>query len=492
MSSRSSSPRLTRLVRGLCALVPASLPLVAPAQSAPASEDTPPNVVFILVDDMGWGDLACYGNPYIKTPNLDRLARQGTLYTDFYVTAPVCSPTRASFMTGRYPISVGLPHIIMRGQQARRYGSSTHLDPAFPTITREFQAAGYRVGHYGKWHLGFTDSPGLPLYGIDEYRTAAGPGEQLPYYGVRTNEARATFRQKSTELIVDESIAFIERHQESPFYLNVWPIVPHSPLLPDEQQLSVYPNLDQPDYIPHRSSRQIYYAAITDLDAHIGRLMDKLDELNLTRRTLVIFTSDNGPEDATINNAGYAASGSSGPFRGRKRSLYDGGIRVPFILSWPGRVPAGQVNHSTVVSALDYYPTLLSLIGRAPSAEAELDGEDLSDVFLGATRQRENPIMWEWRSLIFGEAFHFSPRLALRHHNWKFLMNPDGSRIELYDVSVDRMEMQNLADAHPDLVRDFSARLLAFQQAMPPGPVQPGAGDQQRFWPEISSPSASR
>jgi N-acetylgalactosamine-6-sulfatase len=473
-----------KLVNGM--LITAGLGCILPPS---ASAKAAPNVVFILADDMGWGDLGCYGNPHVKTPNLDRLAGQGMLLENFYVSAPVCSPSRAAFMTGRYPISVGLPHIIMAGAEAKKYGSVPFLDPGLMTVTRLFQRAGYKTGHFGKWHLGSRTGPQVADYGIDENTTAGGNGPQLPLYESKTDEGRREFRGRSSELIIDAAMDFIERHKAEPFYINVWSIVPHSPLAPTDRQLAAYPNLRQPRFIPHTSSRHIYYAAVTDLDHQIGRLLDRLDALGLGDNTIVVFSSDNGPENELINNAGYSASGSTGPFRGCKRSLYDGGIRVPFIARWPGKIPAGAVNERDVVAGMDWLPTAAALCGLEVSSDGPLDGEDCSPALLGRTMARKAPVMWEWRSKIYAHRIHQSPRFALRDGPWKFLTNPGGARQELYFVADDPSEMNNLAAAHPERVARYARLLREFAEKMPQGPVQPGAGEQDLFVPRTDRQS---
>lgn len=442
-----------------------------------AEEDRPPNVIFILTDDMGWGDLGVYGHPYLKTPNLDKLASEGILLEDFYVNSPVCSPSRASFMTSLYPIEVGLPHIVMKGAQAEKFGSAEYLDPSHLTYPRLFQEHGYKTGQFGKWHLGFKDTPPVKDYGFDESLTAHGNGPQFQLYEkAESDEERREFRARSTELIVDAAIDFIQRNSEAPFLVNLWTLIPHSPMTPTPEQLAEYPQLDQPRYVPHLSSRQIYYAMMTDLDRHVGRLLNRLDDLGLAENTIVIFSSDNGPEHMSINNAGYSAAGSTGPFRGVKRSLYDGGIRVPFIARWPGRIPAGEINRSDVVAGIDLMPTLAALCGISIPQSVELRGENRAPILLGGSEPRKHPVYWEWRSKIYAEPIHQSPRLALRDGEWKFLMNHDGSRIELYNLGENYAEMDNIADERPDLVERYREMLKNFATAMPQGPVQPEAG----------------
>jgi N-acetylgalactosamine-6-sulfatase len=235
--------------------------------------------------------------------------------------------------------------------------------------------------------------------------------------------------------------------------------------------------------IPHKDPHAIYFASVTDFDTQIGRLMTELDQLGLRNNTLIIFSSDNGPEIIQSSANGYSAAGSSGPFRGRKRSIYEGGVRMPFIVSWPGKVPAGRIENDTIVSGVDLLPTVCRLTGVQPPAEYRPDGEDISDILLGATRARNKPLFWEWRFGIGGEPFHRSPMLAMRDGNWKLLMNPDRTRIELYDVPHDPAEMSNLADKQPEVVKRMSGQLLTWQKTLPPGPVDPNAGKNDYPWP---------
>jgi N-acetylgalactosamine-6-sulfatase len=257
--------------------------------------------------------------------------------------------------------------------------------------------------------------------------------------------------------------------------VQAWLLDTHARLQPDEKQLAAYPGL--------LGATRIYYAAATNADAQIGRLLRRLDELGLARNTLVIFSSDNGPEDIVIGNASEHGVGSAGPFRGRKRSLYEGGVRVPFIVRWPAAVPAGRVDNDTALASVDFLPTLCALAGvPLPPAYAG-DGEDLSAALRGTPRGRTRPLFWEWRFRIFGHVHNRSPRLAIRDGRWKLLMNPDRSRVELYDIPRDPGEMDNQADRNPDIVSRLSRRLLDWHAALPEGPVEPEAGSNTYPWP---------
>jgi N-acetylgalactosamine-6-sulfatase len=215
----------------------------------------------------------------------------------------------------------------------------------------------------------------------------------------------------------------------------------------------------------------------------VGRLLAKLDELELANDTLVLFSSDNGPEDIHVTNASHSAVGTPGPFRGRKRSLYEGGVRLPLLARLPGRIPAGRVETASVLTAVDFLPTVTALTGTSVPSGWRLDGEDVSDILTGKSRPRTKPIFWEWRFRIAGDMMHHSPMLSIREGDWKLLMNPDRSRVELYDIPYDPTELNNLADRKPDVVNRLAPKLLAWQKELPPGPVEPAAGKNDYPWP---------
>ena len=219
---------------------------------------------------------------------------------------------------------------------------------------------------------------------------------------------------------------------------------------------------------------QIYYGAVTDMDYQIGRLIRKIDEMGIADNTLIIFSSDNGPEDIHASNATHSGVGSAGPLRGRKRSLYEGGVRVPFIVRWKGHTPAGRVDDQSIVGAVDLLPSFCSLAGIGLPDGYQSDGQDVSKVFLGQPMERDRPLLWDWTGVQMGNGAHvsnMSPGLALRSGQWKFLMNPDGTRKELYDFKADPqcMELDNVADRYPDEVRRFSKILREFKASIPLG-----------------------
>jgi len=464
-----------------------SAPLAALQAADSPKPVAKPNILFILADDLGWGDLHCYGNARIRTPNLDRLARAGSLFTQFYVNGSVCSPSRAALMTGQFPARNRIHNAITGvSKKNEESGVAGFLDPRVPTVTALLKRAGYATGHFGKWHLAHGPGPSPTEYGVDDHRTYA-TASGAPTWDLVPSE----FWPKSSELIVDETLRFIRANRDKPFYVNLWSIIPHAALNPTEKQMKPYEKLnfgktwdrDRGPGIPHKDPHAIYFASVTDLDTQLGRLLAELDKMELSKNTLIIFTSDNGPEILQSSANGYSAGGSAGPFRGRKRSLYEGGVRMPFIVSWPGRVPAGRIENDAILSGVDLMPTVCKLAGVPMPAGHAPDGEDVSDILLGASRARTQPLFWEWRFSITGEPFHRSPMLAVREGDWKLLMNPDRSRIELYNIPRDPTELSNQDGSQPDMVASLSEKLLAWKSTLPPGPVDPTAGKNDYPWP---------
>lgn len=441
-----------------------------------------PNVIFILTDDQGWGDARFAGHPYVKTPNLDRLASEGTWLRQFYVAATVCSPSRTAFMTGHSPARhLVHGHFSDHASNAAR-SMPNWLDPAVATLPKLLRDAGYATGHFGKWHLGGgTGAPPPSEYGIDDSKTVGSTG---PALGEEAKDPY--FRAKSTGLIVDETIRFIQEHREEPFYANVWTLLPHALLKPTPEQLQEYaslkPKADDPAFGPWmqeylanakdlKSQMQIYCASLTDIDTQLGRLFTALDELKLADRTIVFFSSDNGAEDYRISNAANAGVGNTGPLRARKRSMYEGGIRTFGLLRWPGHVPAGRVDESSITGGVDFLPTICSLAGVELPADLRPDGEDVSDIWLGQPRARTKPLHWEWLFRVQGEDYT-PPMLAIRDGDWKLFVAHDGSRAQLFQIPQDIGEERDVAAAHPEIVQSLTAKAQAWVKTLPPSPIR--------------------
>lgn len=467
-------------LRSTCILI--ALPLLAPQDWLPAA-DVPvrkPNVIFILTDDQGWGDARFAGHPYVKTPNLDRLATGGTWFKQFYVAATVCSPSRVAFMTSHYPARHQVHgHFSDHSSNAAR-SMPNWLDPEATTLPDLLKSAGYATAHFGKWHLGGgAGAPPPEDYGFDASKTVGSTGPSLG-----NEAAEPYFRARSTQLIVDETIQFIRQHRESPFYINLWTLLPHALLKPTPEQLAVYadlqPKADDPAFGPWmqkylaktkdlRSQMQVFCASLTDLDTQIGRLLDVLDEMKLADNTLIVFSSDNGPEDYRISNAANAGTGSTGLLRGRKRSMYEGGIRTFGLVRWPGKVPAGRVDETSVVGAVDLLPTVAALAGVKLPESLKPDGEDLSLLWLGKTNApRTKPLHWEWLFNVQGSADgYMPPMLAIREGDWKLFVNHNGTSAQLYHLGKDPGETQDLAAQHPVEVESLTAKALAWVKTLP-------------------------
>ena len=473
--------------------------LLASVLTLTAAVPDRPNIVFILADDLGWGDLGCYGNKDIKTPQLNQLAQQGTLFTQFYVSAPVCSPSRAAFFTGQYPARLGIHAHFAGIKENTARAMPQFLNPAVPNVAALLKRRGYATSHVGKWHLRNNVSqlsdqeptdergqgPTPAAYGFDY----VGSGEPWGAVGPKNDPY---YRANSSARFVDETIAFIRQHRNQPFYAQLWTLVPHAQLNPTPEQMKPYAHLRSGGSgFPHASAAEIYYASVTDLDAQIGRLLQALDDLGLAEKTLVIFSSDNGPEDIHVANAGHSGIGNAGPFRGRKRSLYEGGVRVPFIARWPTRIPAGRIDDTSILAAIDWLPTVCQIAGATVPIAPAIDGEDFSDILWHGPRARTRPLYWETRYPVTGDAVHQSPSLAIRSGNWKLLINRDGTRPELYDLRRDPVEIDNVASQQAPVVAALSEQVLAWSHSLPPGPVAAGTGVLRYPWPGGRTPKAA-
>lgn len=438
-----------------------------------------PNILFLFADDLGWGDLGCYGSERIKTPALDSLAAEGTLFTQFYAPASVCSPSRAGIMTGQYPARHRIfAHFTRDPATNQERGMPQALDPDIYTLTDLMKEQGYMTGHFGKWHLGATPAE---AYGLDVYitndHTNQGDGQPIE---IMRPEVRPTI----TKEILDDALDFIEANRDRPFYANIWFSDTHATLNPSDEQLAEIPRrFHAPPNTRFSGVDHVYLAALNEMDRQIGRFLERLDKLGLAESTLIIFSSDNGPEDYQIGNATHSGVGSAGPFRGRKRSIYEGGIRTPFILRWPGHVPAGKVNDASVIGGVDFLPTIAALVGADLPAHHHLDGENMVDVWTGSNRKRTTTLHWEWRQRIFGHMLNRSPMIAVREGDFKLLMNPDRSRLQLYDIVRDPAELQNLAATHPEVAERLAREALRWYATLPAGPTHPEAGIHQWRWP---------
>ena len=434
-----------------------------------------PNIILLLADDLGWADLSCFGGKAVKTPNLDRLALGGTRFTQFYAASAVCTPTRASVLTGRYPLRFDI--------QAHFPDDESHLPRGVVTLPGLLKQAGYATAHTGKWHLGglhlkhIADRahsiPGPQQHGFEHYQCQI---EEQPLRG-RMGKARTLYRQGGTCLIRDEqrveptdpyfakhftdingdyAVEMIERfHREGrPFFINVWWLVPHMPYEPAPEP---YWSNTAAEGISDNQHR--FRSMVAHMDAKVGQILNKLEQLQIRDRTLVVFTSDNG--------GAYEAD--LGGLKGGKTDLHEGGIRVPLILNWPDRIPAGRVTNA-LGHTNDLLPTLCQAAGVTVPAAAHVDGISLlPHVIDGKPLGEAERGSLFWQIVLYRHLQRHYPKPkpyateAVRRGSWKLLAR-DGKPTELFNIQADSFEQENLLEKQPALVQDMAQQLREWLQ----------------------------
>ncbi len=401
------------------------------AAAAPAA----PNLILFLADDLGHGDLGVQGHPIIQSPHLDAFAKQGLRLTQCYSASAVCSPSRSAILTGRTPHRNGVYTWIAEG-------SEVHLRTSEITLPRLLKSAGYATCHSGKWHLnGLFNHPAHPQPGDHGYdwwlatQNNAGPSHENPANFVRNGQPVGRLEGYAAPLVVDEAIAWLreKRDPAKPFFLTVWTHEPHYPIKSDPKFKALYPGLTD-------DVQREHHANVTQMDHAFGRLMAALDAQKLADTTLVVFTSDNGPEGDGITTPGR---GSSGGLRGRKRDLHEGGIRVPGLVRWPGKIKPGTVNDTPVVGS-DLFPSFLAAAGVAAPTDRVIDGVNVLPLLTGAAPNLTRPQPLFWR-------LHMAPnaKIAMRVDDWKILADEKLTAFELYNLSADPQETTDLKDREP-------------------------------------------
>lgn len=432
-----------------CAGITAGAALWPGLLQAASQDASSPNVIIIFADDMGYGDLGCYGNPVIKTPHLDKMALDGVRLTSFYAAAPVCSPSRAALLTGRYPVRCGMP-----GNTGP--GSDKHLPESEITIANMLKDKGYRTMAIGKWHLGHQRPELLPTgRGFDSwYGLPYSNDMRTPF--VQTNEPLKLYRDTEpieypvdqttlTERYTEEAVKFIEVAEEKPFFLYLAHSMPHLPVSTSEKFLD-------------KSDGGLYGDVIETIDWSVGRIRETLEAKGIAENTLLVFTSDNGPwldlPDRMLNeNVERWHGGSPGPLRGAKGTTYEGGMRVPMIACWPGHIPAGTRN-AHVASTMDLLPTIAGISGAALPKDRILDGSDILPLLSG-TAESPHEYFYYFR----GDRLE-----AVRHGVWKLRKEGASAETELFHMENDPRELYNVADAHPDIVSALMERMKNFQE----------------------------
>ena len=440
-------------------LLAVSLLLVMSGWAVAEEDGKRPNIVFVMIDDLGWMDLACQGNPLVETPHIDRFAREGLRFTDAYAAAPVCSPTRAAVITGLAPARLQITNHIP--DQPRFTPKDALLQPAamlnwlpaeHVTIAERLQAAGYRTGFFGKWHLagrGKAEGEGDPVYypenqGFDINIggcTLGGPPTFFDPYRIHNLPSRRE-GEYLPDRMADEAITFLEDNQDRPFMLMLWNYTVHWPMEAPGPLLEKYKSRTGPGLNDTR-----YGAMIEAMDRSFGKLLAKLDELGLRHNTLVVFTSDNG---------GFSGVADNRPLRAGKGYLYEGGIRVPLMVRWPGVIEPGRESAEPVIS-MDFSPTLLEIAGVSGRQQVPSDGTSLVGLFQGRQHLRRDAIYFHYPNY----AWHGDNRLgaAIRRGAYKLIRNYDDQSVELYNLVEDMSEKKDLAAAQPGLAHSLDRQL---------------------------------
>jgi arylsulfatase A-like enzyme len=429
-----------------------------------------PNIIVFMTDDQGYGDLSCMGNTDFRTPHLDRLAASGARFTNWYSNSPVCSPSRASLLTGRYPGNAGVRSILAGHRTA------TGLPQQAPTLATALKACGYRTAMYGKWHLGLAEGSRPEDHGFEEWfgflagcvdyyshifywgMNRGGPGNDpthdLWQDGCEVWENGAYL----TELITRKAVGSIREaaQREEPFMLYVAYNAPHYPMHAPQAYLDRFPDLPW--------DRRIMAAMLSAMDDGVGEICAELERQGIRENTAIVFMSDNGPSRETRNwldgTQDPYYGGTTGVLKGHKFSLYEGGIRVPGIVSWPARIPAGQVIDAPA-AAMDVFPTLLRAAEGDP-AGYELDGVDLLPMLTGQGRLPERDLYWEMKG-----------QTAVRRGPWKLVLHgqlvegaPPEDDVHLANLDQDVGERENLKDRYPELASELSAAALAWREGI--------------------------
>ena len=422
------------------------------------AKQAPPNIIFILAEDMGWGDLPVYGHPYARMPNCDRLAREGMKMNRFYVTGTTCNPSRTGLMTGRHPA------------EFPSYPADYGIPEGIPTVTKLLRdEAGYRTGHVGKWHLGPEDLG--DQYGID-YVRVIGPTHKDP--------------RGRDSAVFGAALDFIADSQNDgrPFYLNIWSHVAHSPVKPPQHLVDIFADVtvDRSDFDDHMQHKfdeaealggdiddgmRNYLADLYALDMQIGWILDKLDRLGLAENTVLAFSADHGAAPVLEDSQSHPTNmmGYAGGLRGGKHDFFEGGLREPFLIRWPSQVPAG-VTSDSVVWAMDWLPTVASMAGITID-ESRFEGEDVTDIFTGTSdRSRYNPLVWKFPHK------NIDSKMVMLYDDWKFHMwkatgDKKEHKVLLYDLKEDPGEDYDLHEERADIAFTLSKAMIEWETHLP-------------------------
>jgi len=431
-----------------------------PSRSASGASRRKPNIIFILADDLGWAELGCYGNRFNETPHLDRLARKGMRFTQAYASAPVCSPYRASLMTGQYPARIGMTNYLQPDEPK-------HLSTDYTTIAEMLRSAGYATGIVGKWHLTGYASSGVKevppaMHGFDETivsenRGIGGGSYFHPYHFNPDIARRLGGREYLTDRKNLEAVEFIERHRKHPFLLYLSHYAVHTRLVGKPKLVEKYSQKPGAGKSKKAPRNNVHLAAqLESIDEGVGMIMQKLEQLGLAENTIVIFTSDNGGESRVTTNA---------PLREGKSTLYEGGIRVPLVISWPGRIKGRCVCNRPTMN-IDFYPTLAQIAGADIGPAQIIDGVSIVPLLkkpsLALTR---DALYWHY-PLVKPHFLGGCSCGAIRKGRWKLLEFFDDGHLELYNLKDDIGEKNNLAERMPQKTKELYQLLQQWRASL--------------------------
>ena len=445
--------KLTRRNFVKSAAAGATLLSALPALGKTHPKPSRPNVIFILADDMGWGDLSCYGRPDYRTPSIDLLASQGTRFTDAYSASAVCTPTRCGFITGRYParLKVGL------AEPLTATNNLVGLDPGHPTIASLLKKSGYDTALIGKWHLGFRPEWGPNAHGFDEFfGILAGAGDYFLHKNglgqpdLYENLTPVEQNGYLTDLLTERAVNYVTRRRTAPFFLSLHYTAPHWPWQGPKsgERVTFTDKTPEPLTMGAGGSLKLYAEMMRSLDEGVGRVMRALKGAGLDRNTLFIFTSDNGGERFSYQ----------WPFSGQKGALLEGGIRVPAIVRWPGVAPANRVTHQMAIT-MDWTATILAAAETSAASGYALDGEDLLPGIKSGGPVRDRTFFWRMRV-----------QDAMREGKWKYVRR--GANRTLFDLSTDEREQADFSQQHPDIMHRLSTNFDKWNAQMLPRPTE--------------------
>ncbi|MEL6256166.1 MAG: sulfatase [Bacteroidota bacterium] len=443
------------------------------------TQNEPPNIVFILADDLGWADLGVYGNTFNETPNLDKLAAEGMRFTNAYAAAPVCSPTRASIQSGQYPAHVGITDFIpghWRPYESHRVpvNRTQYLPQEIVSLGEMLQEGGYQTAYFGKWHLGWADQHMPGKQGYEDWRIQQGG----TFYNLKSKKAirpmDSTLNDEArlSDVLTDYSLDFIDENQDEPFFLFLSHYDVHVQLDADMDLIEKYLGKEKQDNYP---SNAIYAAMVEHVDRSLARVVNKLEELGLSENTLLIFFSDNGGLKSRFDEIPLLAKSklsiyegsdlqyiatSNAPLRAEKGTLYEGGIREPLLVKWPGKIKAGTISDA-LVSSIDFYPTFMELAQIQQLETQTLDGESIVPILMGTEYSSDRSLYWHYPVY-----HHDLPAGAIRKGKWKLIEFFTEGRFELYNLETDPGESQNLVSTRSDLVKDLSAELAKWRKSV--------------------------